>query len=134
MTAVSTPIPQAARTVFDTPEFATVATNQPDGQPQLSVVWIARDGDDLLLSTIKGRQKHRNLVRDPRATVLVYPKDNPYSYVEVRGSVTITEEGGRELIDRLNREYTGSERYTMDDGTDNVRVVVRLTPDKVYVR
>ncbi len=134
MTAVSTPIPQAARTVFDAPEFATVATNQPDGQPQLSVVWITRDGDDLLLSTIKGRQKHRNLVRDPRATVLVHPKDNPYSYVEVRGSVTITEEGGRELIDRLNREYTGSERYTMDDGTDNVRVVVRLTPDKVNVR
>jgi hypothetical protein len=43
----------------------------------------------------------------------------------------MTEEGGRELIDRLNLEYTGGDRYTMDDGSDNVRVVIRLTPSKV---
>jgi PPOX class probable F420-dependent enzyme len=98
------------------------------------VVWLARDGDDLLMSTVKGRQKHRNLERDPRATVLVYPKANPYSYVEVRGTATMTEEGGRELIDRLNLEYTGGDRYTMDDGSDNVRVVIRLTPSKVIAR
>jgi general stress protein 26 len=72
--------------------------------------------------------------RDPRVTVLVYPKDNPYSYVEVRGTVTMEEEGGRELIDRLNKAYTGTDRYTGDDGTDNVRVVCRITPDKVVTR
>ncbi|CAB4957597.1 MAG: TIGR03618 family F420-dependent PPOX class oxidoreductase [Actinobacteria bacterium] len=121
----------AVASILDAPEFATLATLQPDGQPQLSVVWLARDGDDLLMSTVKGRQKHRNLGRDPRATVLVYPKANPYSYVEVRGTVTMTEEGGRELIDRLNLQYTGGDRYTMDDGSDNVRVVIRLTPSKV---
>lgn len=121
----------AVASILDAPEFATLATLQPDGQPQLSVVWLARDGDDLLMSTVKGRQKHRNLERDPRATVLVYPKANPYSYVEVRGTVTMTEEGGRELIDRLNLQYTGGDRYTMDDGSDNVRVVIRLTPSKV---
>jgi hypothetical protein len=43
----------------------------------------------------------------------------------------MTEEGGRELIDRLCNQYTGAARYTMDDGTENVRVVVRITPDKV---
>lgn len=124
-------IPDRARQILDGPEFAVVSTIEPDGQPQSSVVWFERDGDDLLLSTVMGRRKHANLVRDPRATVLVYPKDNPYSYVELRGTVTMTEEGGRELIDRLCRAYTGGERYTYDDGTDNVRVVVRLTPDKV---
>ncbi|MFZ4485115.1 MAG: PPOX class F420-dependent oxidoreductase [Candidatus Nanopelagicales bacterium] len=128
MSAELTP---AVSLILDAPEFATLATLQPDGQPQLSVVWLARDGDDLLMSTVKGRQKHRNLERDPRATVLVYPKANPYSYVEVRGTATMTEEGGRELIDRLNLEYTGGDRYTMDDGSDNVRVVIRLTPSKV---
>lgn len=127
-------IPDLARAWLDAPEFATIATLNPDGQPQLSVVWIARDGDDLLVSTVKGRRKHLNLERDPRATVLVYPKDAPYTYLEVRGSSTMTEEGGRELIDRLNDEYTGTGRYTGDDGTDNVRVVVRITPDKVVLR
>ena len=45
----------------------------------------------------------------------------------------MTEEGGRELIDRLCLRYTGADRYTMDDGTDNVRVVVRIHPEKVVL-
>ena len=123
-------IQDSARQILDGPEFAVLSTLEPDGQPQSSVVWFERDGDDLLMSTVQGRRKHANLVRDPRATVLVYPKDNPYSYVELRGAVTMTEESGRELIDRLCRAYTGAERYT-GDGPDDVRVVVRLAPSKV---
>jgi PPOX class probable F420-dependent enzyme len=127
-------IPEAGRAILDAPEFATIATIQPGGQPQLSVVWIERDGDDVLVSTVKGRQKFRNIERDPRVTVLVYPKDRPYEYVEIRGTATMTEEGGRELIDWLCSAYTGGERYTRDDGTDNVRVVVRIRSDKVVIR
>ena len=99
--------------MLDAAEFATIATTNPNGYPQLSVVWVERD---------------------PRVTVLVYPKDNPYSYVEVRGRVSMVEEGGRELIDRLNELYTGTGRYPGDDGTDNVRVVCRITPEKVVTR
>lgn len=127
-------LPEAARDWIDGHEFATIATILPDGRPHLSVVWVARDGDDLLVSTVKGRRKHLNLERDPRATVLIYPRTAPYRYVEVRGTVTMTEEGGRELIDRLNAAYNGTERYVGDDGTDHVRVVVRITPDKVFLR
>ncbi|MEZ5115964.1 MAG: PPOX class F420-dependent oxidoreductase [Candidatus Nanopelagicales bacterium] len=130
----STELPPQARAWIDAPEFATIATVEPDGRPHLSVVWVERDGDDLLVSTVVGRRKHRNLVRDPRATVLVSPREQPYSYVEVRGTASLTEEGGRELIDRLNLKYHGVDRYAGDDGTDNVRVVVRITPDKVVVR
>lgn len=119
------------RAVLDAPEFATVATLLPDGSPHLSVVWVERDGDDVLFSTVVGRRKHRNLLTDPRVSLLVYPKDNPYSYVEIRGTVTMTEAGGRELIDRLAGKYRGLDRYPFDDGTDNVRVVLRLTPTKV---
>ena len=132
-TTAAVALPEAARAMLDAANFATIATIEPDGRPQLSVVWVRRDGDDVLVSTIIGRRKHTNLSRDPRATVLVYPAEAPYTYVEVRGSVTMTEEGGRELIDELAHKYTGG-RYTYDDGTDNVRVVVRLTPEKVVVR
>lgn len=131
---MSVALPEFTRQWLDGTEFATIATIQPDGQPQLSVVWIRLDGDDLLVSTVKGRRKHLNIERDPRVSVLVFPKDRPYAYVEVRGTATMTEEGGRELIDELCRRYTGADRYTKDDGTDNVRVVVRITPDKVVVR
>lgn len=126
-------IPDTAREWLDGPEFATIATILPDGQPHLSVVWVERDGDDVLVSTVKGRRKHLNLSADPRATVLVYPKDNPYSYVEIRGTTTMIDEGGRDLIDRLARKYRGLDRYPFDDGTDNVRVVVRIRPEKVVV-
>jgi PPOX class probable F420-dependent enzyme len=127
-------LPEAARDMLDAAEFATLATILPSGQPQLSVVWIERDGDDVLISTTRGRRKTLNLEADPRATVLVYPRANPYSYVEIRGTATLTEEGGRELIDRLAGAYTGADRYTMDDGTDNIRVIVRITPEKVHLR
>lgn len=127
-------IPPEAFPLIDEPEFATIATINPDGQPQLSVVWVERDGNDILVSTAEGRQKHRNLLRDPRATILIWAKANPWSYIEVRGTVSMQREGGRELIDRLARKYTGADRYTKDDGTDNVRVILRVTPDKVIVR
>jgi PPOX class probable F420-dependent enzyme len=127
-------LPDKARALLDAPEFATFATINPDGQPQLSVVWVERDGDDVLVSTVMGRRKHLNIERDPRVTLLVYPRDAPYTYVEVRGTATMTQEGGRELIDRLNDAYSGTGRYRGDDGTENVRVVVRITPDKVVMR
>jgi PPOX class probable F420-dependent enzyme len=88
----------------------------------------------VLVSTVIGRRKHLNIERDPRVTLLVYPRDAPYTYVEVRGTATMTQEGGRELIDRLNDAYSGTGRYRGDDGTENVRVVVRITPDKVVMR
>ncbi len=124
-------LPENVQAWFDAAEYATIATIEPDGRPQLSVVWVARDGNDILVSTTEGRRKHTNMVRDPRATVLLWPKESPYTYVEVRGTVTMTPEGGRELIDALANKYMGADRYTMDDGTDNVRVVVRITPDRV---
>lgn len=127
-------LPDKARAWLDAPEFATIATINPDGQPQLSVVWVERDGDDVLVSTVIGRRKHLNIERDPRVTLLVYPRDAPYTYVEVRGTATMTQEGGRELIDRLNDAYSGTGHYRGDDDTENVRVVVRITPDKVVMR
>lgn len=128
-----TTLPDLARGWFDSAEFAVIATLLPSGQPHQSVVWVERDGDEILVSTVKGRRKHLNIERDPRVSVLVYPASNPYSYVEIRGTATMTEEGSRDLIDRLCHRYTGAERYTMDDGTDNVRVVVRIRPEKVVL-
>ncbi|MEV0280885.1 PPOX class F420-dependent oxidoreductase [Streptomyces sp. NPDC050610] len=119
------------KNLVDGPVFATVATVQPDGSPQLSVVWIKRDGDDLLFSTTVGRRKEKNLRRDPRVTVLVNPADAPYTYAEVRGTATVsTDTGG--LIDELSRKYTGRAYADFNPGSvqDAERVVVRITPEK----
>ncbi|GLV86808.1 hypothetical protein Slala03_64970 [Streptomyces lavendulae subsp. lavendulae] len=119
--------------IDDTPVFATVATIQPDGSPQLSVTWLARDGDDLLFSTTVGRRKETNLRRDPRVTVMINPANAPYTYAEVRGEATMTTEGGPELIDELSRKYTGKDYADFNPASadDAQRVVVRITPRKV---
>ncbi|MDH6538460.1 PPOX class F420-dependent oxidoreductase [Streptomyces lavendulae] len=119
--------------IDDTPVFATVATIQPDGSPQLSVTWLTRDGDDLLFSTTVGRRKETNLRRDPRVTVMINPANAPYTYAEVRGEATMTTEGGRELIDELSRKYTGKDYADFNPASadDAQRVVVRITPRKV---
>ncbi|MET9221305.1 PPOX class F420-dependent oxidoreductase [Streptomyces sp. NPDC088197] len=122
-------LPDSARALIDGKNFATIATLQPDGQAQLSVVWVTRDGDDVLVSTKEGRRKHLNLLKDPRTTVLVTPVDNPYKYLEIRGTATLTREGGDDLINALSRKYTGEE-YGNDEPGD-VRVVVRVSADRI---
>jgi PPOX class probable F420-dependent enzyme len=124
-------LPDAARALLDRPEFATVATLEPDGQPHLSVVWVGRDGDDVLFSTLRGRRKTLNLERDPRATLLVYPKDDPYTYLEVRGTVTLVDDPDRALIHEMSHKYEGEP--FRDEPDHDHRVVVRLTPSKVVM-
>lgn len=120
---------ERARELLDAPSFATLATIAPDGSPQLSVVWVKRDGDDVLVSTVEGRRKQRNMARDPRVSLLINPSDAPYSYVEIRGAAAMTTQGGRELIDELSNKYRGKDYEIEPEGT--VRVVVRITPHKV---
>ncbi|MBY8880092.1 PPOX class F420-dependent oxidoreductase [Actinacidiphila acidipaludis] len=119
--------------VDETRVFAVVATVQPDGSAQQSVVWLLRDGDDLLFSTTVDRRKEKNLRRDPRVNIMINPADDPYNYAEVRGTATLTTEGGQELINRLSLKYTGKDYadFNPASGDDAERVVVRVTPRKV---
>ncbi|MGW2630667.1 PPOX class F420-dependent oxidoreductase [Streptomyces chattanoogensis] len=122
--------------LLDTPVFVTVATIQPDGSPQVSPVWVKRDDDDLLISTTVGRRKEANLRRDPRVSVVIQPFDAPYTYAEVRGSASLTTEGGQALIDELSQKYTGKRyaEFNPAAGEDAERVVIRITPRKVVGR
>ncbi|MCX4788313.1 MULTISPECIES: PPOX class F420-dependent oxidoreductase [unclassified Streptomyces] len=124
------------KALLGTPVFVTVATIQPDGSPQVSPVWVKRDGDDLLISTTVGRRKEQNLSRDPRVSVVVQPFDAPYTYAEIRGTATLTTEGGQALIDELSVKYTGKKyaEFNPTAGDDDERVVVRITPRKVVGR
>jgi PPOX class probable F420-dependent enzyme len=125
-----TALPDDAKALLDDANFVVVATSNTDGSPQTSVLWATYDGDELLLSTIQGRKKETNWLKDPRTSVLILDRNDMYHYVEVRGTVSMTTEGGPQLIDRLSQLYTG-QHYTGDEGTDNIRVVVRVSPTRV---
>ncbi|WP_371677700.1 PPOX class F420-dependent oxidoreductase [Streptomyces sp. NBC_01276] len=121
------------RQLLDSPHPAVLSTIDPDGSPQSSVVWVTRDGDDVLISTERGRRKERNAVRDGRVGLTVFDLANPYLYAEIRGTVTVTEDTGRAVAVRIAEEYLGpgAGKEYGDTGDGAVRVVLRLTPSKV---
>jgi PPOX class probable F420-dependent enzyme len=116
------------RRLLDGPNFAVLATINPDGAPQTSAMWVGRDGDDVLFSTVAGRRKHANMVRDPRVSVTVLDAEDPYNYVELRGRVTITEDVGRRFDTGLSWKYDGREPDPDPPGA--VRLVVRMEVDR----
>jgi PPOX class probable F420-dependent enzyme len=131
---MAVPLPDdVKRYVDDAKVFATLATILPDGRPHLTVVWVKRDGDDLLVSTTVDRQQGKNMMRDPRVALVISPPDNPYLYTEIRGSVSLAPDPGRELPDELSRKYTGQDYLTFNPASvnDGARLVVRITPEKI---
>ncbi|MFF7354425.1 MULTISPECIES: PPOX class F420-dependent oxidoreductase [Streptomyces] len=121
------------KSLLDGKVFIVVGTVQPDGSPQLSPVWVKRDGDDLLFSTTVDRRKKKNLDRDARVTVVVMDPDQPYEYAEIRGTAEMTTEGAAEFIDELSEKYTGRKYadFNPASANDAERVVVRIRPRKV---
>ena len=120
----------AVRKLFDEPNPAVLATVNPDGSPQTSVVWVGLDGDELVISSQAGRRKERNVRRDPRVSISVYDRDDPQKYAEVRGVATVTEDVGRELAVRLDEAYDGpgAGDEVLRLPPEVVRVVIRVTP------
>ncbi|MBA9046609.1 MULTISPECIES: PPOX class F420-dependent oxidoreductase [Streptomyces] len=124
------------KSLLDSKVFIVVGTIQPDGSPQMSPVWVKRDGEQLLFSTTADRRKKLNLDRDPRVTVVVMDPEQPYEYAEIRGTAELTTTGGQSLIDDLSLKYTGKKyaEFNPESSQDAERVVVRITPRKVVGR
>jgi PPOX class probable F420-dependent enzyme len=126
---MSISLSDATVALVDGKNYAILATINPDGSPQTSVLWVGRDGNDLLFSTVAGRVKHRNMERDPRVSVTVLDSADPEVYVELRGRVSMTPDVGRALDTQLSWKYDG--RDPGEDRPGAVRVVVRMVVEKV---
>jgi PPOX class probable F420-dependent enzyme len=126
----------AVRKLLDDPNPAVLATINPDGSPQTSVIWVGRDGDELVISSAAGRRKDRNIRRDPRVSLSVYDQADPEQYAEIRGTATVTEDAGRALAVRLAEEYEGpgAGQAFLDLPPEVVRVVIRITAQHIAGR
>jgi PPOX class probable F420-dependent enzyme len=119
---------EATLRLLDGRNYAVLATINPDGSPHTSAMWVGRDGDDLVFSTVEGRVKHRNMLRDPRVSVSVLDSADPENYVEFRGRVSMTPDPDRLLHIQLSHKYDGT-----DPGEDRPgahRVIVRMAVDR----
>jgi PPOX class probable F420-dependent enzyme len=123
-----TTLNDTARDVIDGPHVAILATSNRDGRPQSSVIFIKRDGDAVVFSTIKGRLKTRNMTRDPRVSLLVL--QNAGRYVEIRGTVEITDDPEKTLLYEMYDRYMGG--ATPPPEPEAHRLIVRITPERLY--
>lgn len=133
---MSTQIPESHKDLLAGPVFATVTTVFEDGQPQASVVWTHLEGDTVKFSVTTARQKAKNMQKNPKVSLLAIDPENPYRYIEVRGEVSITKEGGVDLINQLAKTYTGKDEYyggvaPAEQKDKEERIVVTLNPSHV---
>ncbi len=123
-------IPDDVRAMLKEPIFFHVATSNPDGSPQLSVVWADLDGDLIRFSTAEGRAKPRNLRRDPRIALSFTAPDNDYRNIVIYGRAVEIEQRGMDLIDHMARKYLGIDKYQWHH-PGQVRVDIAMAVDRV---
>jgi PPOX class probable F420-dependent enzyme len=124
-------IPATHMDLFQKPAFASLATLNSDGSPQVTPVWFDFDGTNVLVNTARGRVKHRNLQRNPRVAISIVDPDNPYRHIAIQGRVReMTEQGADAHIDKMAKKYLNQEKYP-GRSPGEVRVLVKIEPDKV---
>lgn len=123
-------IPSQYVDLLQGPTFAHLTTLMPDGSPQVSPVWCDYDGTCVVINSAKGRQKDRNMRRDPRVALALSDPQNPYRYLQVRGKVVeVTETGAEDHIDKLSHKYLGKAYPFRQPG--EARVIYRIEPEHV---
>lgn len=124
-------IPASYQDLFDRPIIISLATVQPDGQPQVTPVWADYVNGHVRINTAAGRQKYKNLLERPQVTILAVDPSNGQRFVEVRGRVAdVSEETGDAVIDKLANDYLGVDVYPFHN-PEETRVTFLIEPVRV---
>ncbi len=121
-------IPDSHRDLLEG-DVLTLATVGEDGYPQVSEVWFLAEGDQIAMSLNTRRQKVKNLETEPACTALLLDLQNPYRYLEVRGTAVIERDEDRVFAERVGAKYHADLRE--HDAPGDRRVVVRIVPARV---
>ena len=127
---MSQSIPDKYRDLFSKRAFASLGTLMPDGSPQVTPVWVDLEGDLVVVNTARGRQKDKNMRRDPRVALALIDPENPYRYIEIRGRVAeITEDGADAHIDKMAKKYLSADKYPYRQPGEQ-RVMFKIRPER----
>jgi len=104
-------LPDSARTVLGSAALAHLVTLEPDGRPQVSIVWVGLENDEIVSGHLPEHRKIRNIRRDPRVVLsLEAGTKNEMGldeYLVIHGRARVTEGGAPELLQRLAHVYLG---------------------------
>ena len=131
MTSFSAP----AQVLLGSDAVAHVWTNNPDGSPQVSVVWFICDGDEILFGTDANSQKAKNLTRDRRILLSIEDEERNargfQRHLIIRGMATIERGPDPALMDRLAMKYLGLQRHPLALRDSPTSVVIRIKIDRL---
>ena len=114
------------------PSTCFLATTMPDGSPQLTQTWVDTDGDHILINTVQGFRKVKNIDRDPRIAVSISDPAHPSRYYAVRGRVVhSTTDGAADHIEALAQRYLGTS-YPWYGGRNQTRLILTIAADKIH--
>lgn len=109
---MSNKIPESYLDLVNGPRVAALTTVMPNGYPQTTVVWCNFDGTHVMVNTMRGFRKEKNMRANPKVTLLCYDPRQPLRSLEIRGTVVeMTEAGAMEHLDGLSELYTGKKPY-----------------------
>jgi len=100
-------LPESVKKVLEDKAYGHVVTLNPNGRPQVTMVWMDVEGNEALFNTAEGRKKAQNLRRDPRIIISVQNRNEPQSYLVLNGTATVTETGADAHADKLARCASG---------------------------
>ncbi|MEO1644555.1 MAG: PPOX class F420-dependent oxidoreductase [Chloroflexota bacterium] len=126
---MSITIPESHIDLIKDSLVVTLITTMPDGQPHGSVVWCRLHDTQIQISITDDTQKYRNLVHDPRVSIVAIDTADPFRYVEVRGTVSMSRENTRDILRDIATIY-GRPNYDVESGADK-RVILTITPTRV---
>lgn len=124
-------LPDDVLSLLRQPGTCYIATIMADGSPQLTQTWVDTDGEYVVINTVEGFLKLRNIARDPRVAVAIDDPENRFRYKQIRGHVvSTTTEGGAEHIEALSHKYLG-QPYAWHGGRDQTRVIMKIEADSI---
>jgi PPOX class probable F420-dependent enzyme len=125
-------IPESHRDLAEAPLIASLATLSPDGTPQVTAIWFVAEGNTIKLSLVTARQKYKNMIARPQATLFLIDPKNPYRTLEIRGTVEVGEDPDLALFEKVVRHY-GQEPASFPAPREG-RVAITLRPTRVVTQ
>jgi PPOX class probable F420-dependent enzyme len=128
-------IPESVRAVLETDALGHLVTINPDGSPQVSVIWVGLDGDEIVAAHVPNNQKVKNIRRDGRVSLSIETKNQNemglVEYLVIKGTARITEGGAVELLRELAKTYLGPDANFLPGDDLPAGYITRITPDRI---
>ena len=123
-------IPERLKKMLEDKAYGHVITYNGRVKPEITMVWMDIDGDELVFNTAEGRRKPANIRRNPQVIVSVQDRNNPQTYAVFHGKARVTDEGADPQIDKLAKRFLNADKYPYRQPGEK-RVNVRIAVDRI---